>query len=145
MRRFNFSLERLLKLRAHKEQDWEIKLGEATGHCVRTKHAISEREKNHRQVLADRSGQNREVMMAVELYMQRMRQETASLKKDLEGYEAERLKIQASYLDASRDRKVLEKLKEKQEEAYRKDELKRDFNTLDDINSGVAARRQAEI
>lgn len=142
MRKFHFSLERLLRLREHKEKDWEIKLGEATGRCVRTRHAINDREEKHRRVLADRVGQSRETLMAAELYMRRMRLEAAQLRQELEVAEAERLKIQVSYLEASRDRKVLEKLKEKKEKEYTREQLKKDFDILDEINSGAAARRQ---
>ena len=82
--------------------------------------------------------------MAVELYMQRMRQEAVKLKEELEEAEARRLKIRASYLEASRERKVLEKLKERKKEGHVREQLKKDFDNLDEINTAAAARRQAD-
>lgn len=144
MKKFHYPLERLLKLREHTEQEWEIKLGEATGRCVRTRKAITQREANHRRVLGERRSLSPVDLMAGELYLSRMRQEAEALRKELEDAEAERLKIQASFLEASRERKVLQKLKEKQERAYMKDELKREFSEADDRNSGASARTRAE-
>lgn len=144
MKKFHYPLERLLKLREHTEQEWEVKLGEATGRCVRTRKAITQREANHRRVLGERGSLSSVDLMAGELYLSRMRQEAEALRKELEEAEAERLRIQASFLEASRERKVLQKLKEKQERAYLKDELKREFAEADDRNSGASARTRAE-
>ena len=33
MRKFQFNLEKILELRKYDEQQWELKLGEATGRC----------------------------------------------------------------------------------------------------------------
>ena len=144
MKKFHYPLERLLKLRRHTEQEWEIKLGEATGRCVRIKRAIAQREANHRRVLGERGSLSPDNLMAGELYLSRMRQEAAALRQELEEAEAERLKVQASFLEASRERKVLQKLKEKQEKAYLKEELKREFAEADDRNSGASARDRTD-
>ena len=143
MKKFHFSLERLLKLKEHIEEEWEIKLGEATGRCVRIRKGIEERRGNHVRTLQDRGGLSHQDLMASELYMGRMRQEVVELEKELEEAEEERLNVQGFFLEASRERKVLQKLKEKKEAIHKQDQLKKDFDVLDDINSGAAARRQA--
>ena len=43
MKAFRFKLERILSLRKHREREWEIKLAEITGECVRLSREIEER------------------------------------------------------------------------------------------------------
>jgi hypothetical protein len=45
-----------------------------------------------------------------------------------------------AYLEASRDRKVLDKVKERRAKEYRKLMLTEETNVLDDISGGVPAR-----
>jgi flagellar FliJ protein len=45
-----------------------------------------------------------------------------------------------AFLEASRERKVFDKLKEKRQKEYRKDALLAETKTLDDISAGVLSR-----
>jgi flagellar FliJ protein len=45
------------------------------------------------------------------------------------------------YLEASRDRKILDKLKERRQREYHKKMLAEEVKMLDDISGGSAARR----
>ena len=53
--------------------------------------------------------------------------------------EQEREKIQKEYLEASRDRKVLSKLRERREAQYAKERKLEEVKEIDDINTGRAA------
>jgi flagellar FliJ protein len=48
------------------------------------------------------------------------------------------------YLEASRDRKVLDKLKERRRREYDKEMEREETRTIDDISSGIRARRAGD-
>ena len=144
MRRFAFKLERLLKLREHAEKDWENRLGEITSRCNVCRRRIAGKEADHSRILEARSrGTGVTDLTAAELFMRRMREEIRSLNGELAGLEKTREEIQARYLEASRERKILQKLKERQEQEYMKEQVKEEAKILDDINNSAAARGQA--
>lgn len=145
MKKFHFSMERLLQLRKHREKEWEIKLGKAVGSSTKIRQAIDDREQRHLEVLGEREGLTMEAFKTVELYMERMRQEAAKLKKELKDAEARRLKIQASYLEASREREVLEKLKERKKKKHAREESRKEFDILDEANAAAPRRQLGEF
>ncbi len=57
------------------------------------------------------------------------------------GLERSGKKIQAGYIEASRERKVFEKLKEKKAAEFYREERKNEILKQDDLNSSAAARR----
>ncbi|MBI9103236.1 MAG: flagellar export protein FliJ [Spirochaetales bacterium] len=143
MRRFVFSLQRLLSLRERKEKDWETKLGEVVSRCNKLKRDIRECERLHRETLGVRSADGGLGQLAAsEFYMRRMREDVIKFQAELEKTEIEKDKVQVKYLEASRDRKVLEKLKEKQETEYYKEQLKEEMKMIDDINTSTAVRKK---
>jgi len=144
MRRFSFKLERLLKLREHAEKDWETRLGKATSRCTACIREIRRKNESHARILAGRSpGTGIQDLVSSELYMLRMREEAASLRKDLQKFEKERAEIQKKFLEASKERKILQKLKERKEQEFYREQKKDEMKALDDLNTGAAARKAA--
>ncbi len=141
MRKFEFNLERLLKLREHEEQEWEIKLGRAVTKCVDIENQIKHRHSEIERVLLNRGSiENREQdFLVMEMYKRRMRSEAVDLNKKLAEAEAERDEVRNDFLEASKKRKVLSKLKEKREKEYYKKQLKNEHELIDEINNGRAA------
>ena len=131
MKRFSFSLEKVLSLRKFREQETKIELGKAIGE-------LSEIENNINNVAQERfragdlfSG-NGAIVRSYLLYVSRL-----DLKKEellTEAAKAE-LKVEgarAVFIEASRERKVLDKLKEKRSGEYRKFTLAEETKSLDD-------------
>ncbi len=142
MRKFQFNLEKILELRKYDEQQWELKLGQATGRCNSLNREIESRKASRREIFEKRhldSGDMRMFLYA-ENYTHRMDQEIVELREELKKAEAERQKLQEKFLEASKKRKILDKLKERQQQAYYKHEQKQEQKTLDEISSARYAR-----
>jgi len=144
VRRFNFKLEKILKLRENREHETELELGKAIG-------ALSALELRIKQVAEETAAavQNRfssrdfTQIRNYELYILRLDQTKESLLKAAALAELEVEKKREIYLEASRDRKVISKLKERQEQEYRHAAKLEEIKTIDDISSGSAARKAA--
>jgi flagellar FliJ protein len=135
-------LERFLQLRRYDEREWELKLAEATGKCLRIQQGIADRQRDMvrtvREQPKDLGIVDMHLYHASEMYMERLDREIAEMTEDLAVQEANRSKIQEGYLEASKKRKVLEKLKERREAKHRKEQKKEEFNTLNDLNNNAS-------
>ena len=123
-----------------------MKLAEATGRCLKLRHDIDERERSIGRTILDRTQGagllDLTAYQAGEMYMQRLSREITNLEQELESQEGRRAEIQKGYLEASRRRKVLDKLKERREASYRREQKLEEFKSLDDINKSRAALPQ---
>jgi flagellar FliJ protein len=144
MRRFRFRLNRLLELRRYRETEWELKLASITGRCLLIRQKIQENGQDIVHTIRSRQVNvgllDLNMLFAAELYISRMDQEIGSLGEELEIREKEREEIKNQYLEVSRDRKVLDKLREKREAGYYREQKKEEFKIADDITTGRAAR-----
>ena len=135
MLKFSFNLEKILSLRKHREQEREIELGRAIG-------ILSEIEQNIRFVTEERfrSGEqysgNSATIRSYMLYADRLDRQKEQLLSDAAVAEQKVDEARVVYIEASRDRKVLDKLKEKREEEYKKFVLDEETKNLDDLASG---------
>lgn len=144
MKAFQFKLDRILAIRKHREQEWEIRLAAATGECVRLRRDIQSRIERKAEALRRIGREHLDAgeLLESHLYMARLDQEAARKSGELVACERERERIQAGYLEASRNRKVLDKLREKRSAGYLKEQRAEEIKHLDDINTGRAARRR---
>ncbi len=144
MKRFRFKLESLLELRRWEEREKEIALGRIVGECVNLRRAIDDRTRQERETFLNRSGQfDLELLSEIELFGSRMRTERRELSEVLRKKEIEREKAQKLFLEASSRRKVLDKLKEKKGEAFRRLETAAEQRLLDEIGSNLSARSRS--
>ncbi len=144
MKRFRFKLESLLQLRQWEEREKEIALGRVVGECLNLRRAIDDRTRQEREIFLDRSGQfDFELLSEIELFGQRMRSEQLELSEKLRKKEIERERAQKVFLEASSRRKVLDKLKEKKGEAFRRLEIAAEQRLLDEIGSNLSARSRS--
>jgi flagellar FliJ protein len=135
MKRYSFRLERLLALRAYKERMWEMKLAEATGKCVRLENLIRDlREESLEYAGFSSEGllYSTEDIIARESFRGRLAREILAACGSLEKARAEREEVNRSYLAASRERKVLDKLKERKAEEYYEEERRREGKIMDE-------------
>ncbi len=147
MRRFRFRLEKLLDLRRHTERQWELKLAEATGAVALVQRRISEIGEEMTAGRAERFRETKvasfDTLYANELYLKRLEDELVVKKEELERKMAERAEIQKEYLEHSKKRKVLDKLKERKEEEYYKEQLNEDFKVADEITAARFGRTKS--
>jgi flagellar export protein FliJ len=109
MRKFKFNLERLLRIRKHEEQQWEIKLGHSVSDCVLLEADIRHRSSEIERISKIPGGiQGRESdLLSMEMYKRRMNKEIGELNVKLKKAESKRDEVRAQFLEVSKRRKVL--------------------------------------
>ena len=144
MKRFRFRLEKLLAIKKHYEKDWELKLAKTAGECIRI-----ENEMDHNMMEKARTLFSRKLrgpvevntLIASELYMQRLTWRNGTLEDELRIKIMEREKVREGYLEASKERKVLDKLKERQSTVFYKEQRNEEMKEIDDMNNSTYAER----
>ncbi|MDR2304452.1 MAG: flagellar export protein FliJ [Treponema sp.] len=144
MRRFHFNLEKVLEFRKYRERETEIELGRAIAALTIIQNGLKENAVNHHKAAEERFAQTdiRDIQY-YDLYVQRLDIEKEKLLREAAQAAIVIEEKRAVYLEASRDRKVLDKLKEKREKEYRKTMLAEETKELDDIASLAVARNRA--
>jgi flagellar FliJ protein len=144
VKRFAFDLEKVLDLRKYREQEAKIALGRAVGELSAIENQIRDLALLRSQAaedyfsFPDPAEKNHEASSAAyyrnyEFYLRRLEHRKEEL---LEAAAQAQLKLEeerASYLEASRERKVLDKLREKRAAEYRRLLSAGETKTLDDI------------
>jgi flagellar FliJ protein len=142
VRRFRFRLERLLELRARREREALYRLAEATGHCVRLARRIQELGQERGAAFRSvPSGQGPGGAGPLDLglfayrerYLAWLEATRRRFAQELERRERQRLEVQARYLEAAKEHKVLEKLKERRAAEHRRLARIEEFNVQDDV------------
>jgi flagellar protein FliJ len=147
LKRFRFRLERFLDLRRWKEREWEIALAKILGECLLLENRITEIGTEigagRLAVFTDGARVDVQAMARRELYVLRLAQERERAQVRLVEKRKEMEKVRAKYLEASKERKVLDKLKERQSGEYYVRQRDEEFKTLDDLNTSSSAARGA--
>jgi flagellar FliJ protein len=146
MRRFQFRLERFLDLRRWKEREWEIRLAHATGKVVLLKNRIAEIGAeigaSYGRSFTSGAAVDVDAMAGRELYVQRLAAERARKSAELEVRTREMEEVRVRYLEAARDRKVLDKLKDRRAGEYYERQRDEEYKTIDDLNTAAPLRGQ---
>jgi flagellar FliJ protein len=144
MRRFQFRLERFLELRRWKEREWELALAKILGECLLLEKRIAEiAEEISSSLLSVFISGTRidiEAMARRELYVQRLAVERERKRATLVERRVELERVRGKYLEAAKDRKVLDKLKERQQGDYYEHQKDEEFKSIDDMNTSGATR-----
>jgi flagellar FliJ protein len=142
MKSFTFGLEKVLKLRQYYEDDAKIELGRATGALLELESGLAAvgRERARAQGSQFAPGNSANEIRQYMYYIQRLDNTAEKLIEEIAMAELKVEQAREAFLEASRERKVFDKLKEKRQKEYRKDVLIAETKILDDITSGVLAR-----
>ena len=136
MKRFAFSLEKVLKLRKYHEDEAKIELGRAVGVLAELESRIlALAEERARAAAAQFSPEHTATM--IQQYMYYLLRLDNTKEQLLQEAALAELKVEEArdlFLEASRERKVLDKLREKRQKEYHKLMLKEEANALDDIS-----------
>ena len=151
MRRFRFGLQKVLKLRQYKEQETKNELGKAIGiltaieneikaNAVKLSNALHERFESMKTdenitITIDETAAATGVVPEIaswDNYIRRLEQQGERLVEQAARAELFVEEKRNLYLEASRELKVMEKLKEKRQQEYRKEMFAADTKEQDD-------------
>jgi flagellar FliJ protein len=144
VKRFRFGLEKVLEFRQFSEQEAKNELGRAMGALAAIENNIKQNALVHSKAVRERFlGIDSETnagspvgglsMLAWDNYILRLEQEAQRLMEDAARAELLVEEKRNLYLEASRELKVMEKLKEKREKEYHKEVLAAETSELDDM------------
>ena len=146
MKKFVFKLETVLDMRKRKEEDVQIKLGIAISELHKMQMNLEEtrRKKGAYQseieLLKSNIQQMDDLLMyqnyvdSVEKLIDRMKLEIREMEKNVE-------EIRLLLGQAARERKMIEKMKEREYEKYQKEQRAQEINFLDEIGVLREARK----
>lgn len=140
MKKFVFSLQKVLELREYEEDKAKLELGKAVAELERIKRLLQEVAQNRVKAnLSRKDTTDVIVLMNIENYIIGLDAKKEKLLEELTMAQMFFEEKRDLYTKAMQDREVLSKLKEKQLSEYKKEVLKEEENALDDIvkNSGL--------
>jgi flagellar FliJ protein len=134
MKRFSFSLQKLLDLRDFREKQAEIELGKAIAARDAIQLEIEDVARRRVSSAAERtpSAPVRD-LLAIEHYIRRLDFKKDELLENLVSAELVLEKKRELYMEATRERQILTKLREKKAESWKKGYLNEEAAILDDI------------
>jgi len=136
MKAFTYSLEKVLRLRKYYEDEAKIELGKAVGVLADLEHRIfATAEEIGRAQAAQFNPENTAGdMQQYMFYLLRLDCNKEQLLKEAAFAEIKVDEARDVFIEASRERKVLDNLKEKRFKEYRKTALAEETKTLDDVS-----------
>lgn len=142
MKKFHFPLEKLLELRKYAEEQAEMKLAEYVGKCANLESDLDAMAGVLKRSRVANPGASTSAMdlMAAEAYRKRIYNTIDDTLEELALAEVEKRKRQEEYMEASKQAKVLEKLKEREFSAYKKSSLRHEARVLDEISTNLRSQ-----
>jgi flagellar FliJ protein len=145
MRQFRFRLERFLELKRYRERERELALARVLGQVLMLKKRISEilaevDLSRGRTFLVD-GLIDVEAMARGEMYIRRLIREKERTEAALAQKTVELEEARARYLEAAKERKVLDKLKERTRAEYYQKCKDEEFKVIDDMNTAARLRQ----
>ena len=134
MKKFTFSLQKVLKLRKFKEEECKIALGQAVSILNAIENNIRENAVRHQHAASQRFTDTGHIA-AWDIYIVRLEQEAQRLMEQAAQAELVVEEKRTLYLEASRELKTIEKLREKREKEYRKEMFDYEMAQMDDLTS----------
>jgi flagellar FliJ protein len=140
VKRFRFNLEKVLELRQYREQEAKNELGHAISILNAIENNIKQNALVHIRAVQERftginAAEDNGVlsMLAWDNYILRLEQEAQRLMEEAAQAELVVEERRNQYLEASRELKVMEKLREKREKEYRKEVFAAETRERDDM------------
>ncbi|MDR0388644.1 MAG: flagellar export protein FliJ [Spirochaetaceae bacterium] len=142
MKRFVFKLEKILELRSHYEKEARIELGRAIAVLSGIEQEIEATARKRVDAASERflPGRTGAEIYSADLYIMRLDQLKDRLFEDAAKAELVVAEKREKYVEASREKKALDKLKEKRFAEYKKALSAEEIKTIDDITNGRRSR-----
>ena len=146
MKQFRFNLEKLLDLRKYDEKKWEVTLGQIVSKCNAVEYSISNLKSDRREAFLKYKlhGSGIELLQISEMYINKLNYDISQAQLRLQSFLMEKKKIQNEYIEVVNRRKVLDKLKEKEELNYYKKQTLEEMKEIDDMSTGIALRKRID-
>ena len=143
MKAFRYNLEKVLDLRKYSEDEAKIELGRAIGVLSELEFRLfALGQELVRAAAAQFTPENGAIeMQQYMFYLMRLEYTKEQLLKEIAMAELKVEEAREAFLEASRERKVLDKHREKKQEEHRKKELTEQTKALDDVSSAIFARQ----
>ncbi len=136
MKRFSFSLQKLLSLREFREKEAEIALGKANSVRDGIQNDLDDVARKRVGAVYERKGKMPiQDLLAIEHFITRLDMKKEKLLVDLVAAELVVEKMREKYIVATRDKKIISKLKEKKEAVWHRENLNAEAAVLDDITN----------
>jgi len=142
MKRFTFRLEKVLQLRKFKENECKLALGQAISVLNKIENDIKITALKRHNAAEQRFNAGQD-MASWDIYILRLEQEAEKLAQQAAQAQIAVEEKRAMYIEAQKDLKAIEKLKEKREKEYRKETMNLQMAEIDDITA--ARYRQKEF
>ena len=140
MKKFVFSLQKVLDLREFEEEKAKLELGKAVAEMERIKKLLAENAQNRVNAGYSRRDVSDVIsLQTIENYILGLDIKKEKLLEDLAAAELIFEKKRDLFTEAMQAREVLTKLKDKQLSEYKKEALKQEEDALDDITNGKVA------
>jgi len=135
MKPFAFKLEKVLELRKYREEEAKIELGRAIGVLAGLESQLRALANERARAAAAQfsPGNSAAQIQQYMFYLLRLDAAKEQLLNDITIAEMKVEEARAEFIEATRERKVLDKLKEKRGKEYRKEMLAEETKMLDDI------------
>ncbi|WP_461246389.1 flagellar export protein FliJ [Treponema sp. R6D11] len=140
MKRFTFRLEKVLQLRKFKENECKLALGQAISILNIIENDIKMTAIKRHNAVQQRFNSPQD-MASWDIYVLRLEQEAEKLAQNAAQAELVVEEKRALYIEAQKDLKAIEKLKEKRQKEYRKEMMNYQMAEVDDL---TAARYRRE-
>jgi flagellar FliJ protein len=134
MKRFKFNLEKIMQLRKFKEEECKIALGQAVSFLNKIENDIKETALKRHAATSLRFS-NVDETASWEIYILRLDQQADRLTEQAAQAQIVVEEKRALYLEAQKDLKVIEKLKEKQQKEHKREMFNYEMNEVDDLTS----------
>jgi len=139
MKRFKFNLEKILQLRKFREEECKLALGQAVSFLNKIENDIKETALKRHEAASLRFIDVAQTA-SWEYYIKRLDQMSDRLTEQAAQAQLVVEEKRAEYLEAQKDLKAIEKLKEKQQKEYRKEMFNNEMNEVDNLTSARFAR-----
>jgi len=139
MRRFKFGLEKIMQLRKFREEECKLALGQAVGILNKIENDIKETALMRHNAASRRFTDIGETA-AWENYIIRLDQQAQQLTEKAAQAEMVVEEKRALYLEAQRDLKAIEKLKEKRQKEHRKEMFNYEMAEMDNLTAARQMR-----
>ena len=134
MKKFTFRLQKVLQLRKFREEECKIELGQAISSLNMIENEIKATAVKRHNAVSNRFNDINEIG-TWDIYILRLDQETERLMEKAAQAEIVVEEKRAQYLEASKDLKALEKLKEKRGKEHRKETADLQMTEIDDLTA----------
>ena len=145
MRRFAFTLEPILRMRAHEERQIEHRLAEVTGKCVLLRREIADltaRKLGSYESIAADLRVDVSYRLHLDAFVQGMDLRVDRLRRELDRREEERSAVQEEFRTARARRRAIEELKNRREEDHYRSERRSENKDIDEIGGSIYLRNR---